>query len=162
MHDLLVGKCKIYGLILLIQVISIIFSANVMQLILPDMVSMIIFFFSIIEEIRPNYFFLILLGAILDSYLGSIIGVTSLSYIIISLIASSNKKALSGQKFNIVWAAFGAAITLSELLRLVFFINFQQLPNISILIEEYCLNIVFYPIMHYIIACRLQWFRFNA
>ena len=156
------NNLKIYGVLLIVQVIMLILHIGNAGLILPNITIMLIFFFSIIEETRPNYFFLTMLGVIVDAYLGSIIGTSSLGYVLVSLVASSNKKALNGQKFNIVWAAFAVSLAIYELIKFGILMFFNYAPNLQFASVCYLLNISLYPILHYIIAHKHHWFRLNA
>lgn len=162
MRILSFNNLKIHGALLILQIVTLAMLIDKGGLILPNFMSMLIFFFSILEETRPNYFFLMFFGLAVDAYCAPIIGATSLGYILISLVASSNKKALSGQKFNIVWAAFILSIAISELAKFLIYMPFKYTPNIQIAFIGFLLNIAVYPIIHYITVRKHHWFRIDA
>lgn len=150
---------KIYILLVMLCLIYYLPVPFFLPLIKPQLIIMLIFFFSMVKDIKPNLFFLILLG-LLDDILGhNLIGITSLCYIIVSLIASSNNKALNGQKFNIVWLTFSFSLVLVTLVKMAANMLFHENIFIIAMILELLLSILIYPSLHLIFTKKIHWFR---
>lgn len=154
------SKYRIYFLFLILTVLFYV-PLNVGGLpFYPAFLVITVFYFSIIPALRPSLIFLIILGLIDDIISHSIIGVTSLKYLLIALIASSNNKALGQQRFNIVWGAFALSlliVTAVETLAIHFFTSFEPFKLKTIF---YCLaTILFYPLAHWFYTRQIKWFK---
>lgn len=152
-------KIKVYLALIAVTLGGLVFPIKSAISLVPDITIMLIFFFSILEETRPNLIFLIIFGVLLDFIFTPIVGHTALSYVLISLIASSNKKALKAQKFNIVWATFIISLLVVMLIKFIILTCFGYIPELRGMIFIYLLDISSYPLLHFFLAKRLSWFR---
>lgn len=150
---------KIYALLVTIILLSYLPIPLILLPIQPKLVMLLIFFFSITEETRPNLAFLILLGLLNDLLGHNIIGITSLCYVLISLIASSNKKALNEQRFNIVWLTLTFSLFLALIIKFLATIMIYDKTLSLISPLELLFSALLYPTLHYILIKRIHWFR---
>ncbi len=159
LRDLLT-KYKIYIYLIVLTVIAYLplnFGALPIK---PAIIVISIFYFSIIPQTRPSLVFLIVLGTFDDLISNSYVGITSLNYVMISLIASSNTKALLEQRFNVVWAALLLALII---------VNLTEASIITVMSEDHVfkleiavkilLSLLVYPLLHYFYSVKINWFR---
>jgi len=126
----------------------------------PQLIVITVFFFSIFAQTRPSVLFLILLGIFNDLISHSIIGIAPLNYVLISLIASSNTKALLEQRFNVVWLALLLALFIVNLAEglILFYMQNAALFNKEVLVSI-AITFLAYPALHSLYSKKLHWFR---
>jgi rod shape-determining protein MreD len=126
----------------------------------PAILVISVFYFSIIPQTRPSLVFLIVLGVFDDLLANSVVGITALNYVLISLIASSNTKALLEQKFNVVWAALLIALSIVNFIEasILTAITDYSVFNIEI-IFKILITLLVYPLMHCIYSIKINSFR---
>jgi rod shape-determining protein MreD len=156
----ILNKYKIYLYLTVLTVVAYLPINIIMLPIKPAIIVISIFYFSIIPQTRPSLFFLIVLGIFDDLLANSIVGVTSLNYVLISLIASSNTKALLEQKFNVVWAALFLALSIVHLVEasVISVMSEHSVFNIEIAFKV-LISMLVYPALHYIYSVRINMFR---
>ncbi len=153
-------KYKIYLYLVVLTIVAYLPINIIILPIKPAIIVISIFYFSIIPQTRPALWFLIILGIFDDLIANSTIGITALNYVLISLIASSNTKALLEQKFNVVWAA---------LLLTLIIVNFIEATVLTYMLEHSVFNIeiafkilislLVYPALHYLYSIKINFFR---
>jgi rod shape-determining protein MreD len=153
------ANIKVYLTLILVNLCWFVLPIKNTISLVPDITIMLIFFFSILEETRPNLIFLIIFGLFLDFIFTPIVGHTALSYVLISLIASSNKKALKAQRFNIVWATFTVSLAVVMFIKFIILSYFGYVLELRGMLLIYLLDISSYPLLHFFLAKRLSWFR---
>jgi len=128
----------------------------------PHLVMISIFYFSILEHTRPHKIFLIVLGIFDDIMSNTLIGLSSLQYVIIQSIASANRKALCYQTFNIVWPTLCIAIAICIFIKLLFLHLFGYETTLSQgIMIEYFVTVLFYPTIHLLYSLKINWFSFR-
>jgi rod shape-determining protein MreD len=153
-------KYKIYTFLTLLTIVAHLPLNFISVPVKPELIVITIFFFSIIPETRPALFFLILLGIFDDLISYSVVGISSLNYVLISLIASSNTKALLEQRFNVVWLAALislAIVNVAEAFVLSFIYNKNHF-NIEVPLVV-LVSTLLYPLVHYIYSVKINLFR---
>lgn len=153
------NNIKVYLALVIINFIWFVFPFSKIVSLVPDLTIMAIFYFSIMEETRPNLVFLIIFGLIIDFIFSPIIGHTAFCFVLISLFASSNKKALKAQRFNIVWATFMFSLALVMFVRYIILGFFGYFPNLQATTFLYLVDVASYPLLHYFLSKKLSWFR---
>ncbi len=156
----LITKYKIYLYLIGLTVIAYLPVGFGQSQVKPAIIVISIFYFSIIPQTRPALLFLIILGTFDDFLSNSTVGITSLNYVLISLIASSNTKALLEQRFNVVWVALFLALAI---------VNFIEALVLSVMNDYHVfkfeiaarilLSLLIYPLLHYFYSIKINWFR---
>lgn len=126
----------------------------------PALILMTIFFFSIFKETRPSQLILILFGLIED-FLGSfLIGISSFSYVLISLCAIVNTRGLLQQRFNVVWIVLAISLAIVYCLNaLALSVYMQSNYFTQDMLVEYLASILLYPLLHLVYLKKINWFR---
>lgn len=115
----------------------------------PNLLLVSVFYFSIFPQTRPNLMYLILLGLFDDLLSDSLVGTTSLIYVLTSLFASSNQKALSQQRFSIVWASLILVVVVMNLLKGFMISVYYQIGLFGIeTVIVVALTCLIYPSLH--------------
>ena len=135
----------------------------------PNLVLIIIFYFSIMVENRlpyPILFTILFLLGLVEDFLGhNLIGISSLLYVVTAMIATGNHKALSKQKFLIVWIAFIITVFLIKIIELTA-LSFYTESNYFHMLAFFdaLLTILLYPSLHLLFTKNLNCFRskYNA
>lgn len=118
-----------------------------------DFVLISIFFFSLFPQLAPNIFVIVVSGMIQDINYSSLIGLTSLQYVLLWSIARDNDSSLNAQKFHIIWATFALILLVSILVKTL--IDTSDVLHILIDTTFWATiiaTIAFYPILHQIYA----------
>lgn len=126
----------------------------------PNLLLMSIFYFSIFTQTRPSLVFLILLGLFDDLLSNSLVGLTPLIYVLTSLFASSNQKALSEQRFSIVWASLALVVIVMsflEALMLSVYYGLALFNTETVIVVS--LSCLIYPSLHLCYSLMINWFR---
>lgn len=116
----------------------------------PHITFSLIFFCSLFPSLQPNLIALTIIGLIEDALQMQIFGLTSILYVIFSVLVTSNRHAFLKQKFMMVWIGFTllfAAINLLEVLCYYTFTNMEI--SWGSIIKNFLLTITLYPFLHY-------------
>jgi len=155
-------KNKVYLLILLFIIMAHL-PVGLYKIIIikPALILMTIFFFSIFKETRPNQLILIVFGLIED-FLGSfLIGISSFSYVLISLCAIVNTRGLLQQRFNVVWIVLALSLAIVYCLNAIALSVYMQGNYFTQdMFVEYLASILLYPLLHLVYLKKINWFRY--
>ncbi len=159
LRDLLT-KYKIYIYLIVLTIISYLPLNFGTVPVKPAILVISIFYFSIIPQTRPSLLFLIILGTFDDLISSSYVGITSLNYVLISLIASSNTKALLEQRFNVVWGALLLALIIVHTIEasIISVMSDYSVFKLEIAVKI-LLSLLLYPLLHYFYSIKINWFR---
>ncbi|MBA8667119.1 rod shape-determining protein MreD [Holosporaceae bacterium 'Namur'] len=160
----LLKKIFIYFLIMLVVILNHIPMHYTLDILYPNLLFLIVFFFELSEGEKLSKIFLIFCGLLNDYLESSLIGLTSLQLIILSFLMSKNMKALEEQKFGITWAAFTVLIFIVYALKIIILSIFYKTSLFSVrLLLELCLTVTFYPPAHFALT-KIFYFRrkYNA
>lgn len=147
----------IVNLYLLILLVSSYLLYNTLNIYLRvDLVLVSIFFFAMFDRYSPNLFILIFLGLLQDINALSLMGSTSLQYVLIWAMARDNSNSLNKQRFTVVWATFITIFMIALLIETM--LTYLTQGN-NIIDYQYSLStvatILFYPLIHNIYAVTL-------
>ena len=98
--------------------------------IFPDVTSILVFIFIVINNCGRLKLFVILLALINDIVGHEVVGASALGYIFFFLVIKANRNALEAEDFYINWAGYVMAFTAMSLVRTGFYI----LSNFDIVI----------------------------
>jgi cell shape-determining protein MreD len=142
---------KLYLLLFILILLSHVPNLAGIFLIKPAILLMVIFLCSIFRQTRPNSLILILLGLIDDLLGAELIGLSSLNFVMASILASANAQALKKQRFNIVWMALAFSLALIYIVD-AFILNMKTGKNYftTALSMELLASILFYPLLHWL------------
>lgn len=116
----------------------------------PNLLLLSVFYFSIFTDTRPSIIFLIILGLFDDLLNNTFVGITPLIYFLTSLFASSNQKALSHQRFYIVWLSLIIVVIVMNFLEALVLTKYYSIglmnPELFIVIA---LSSLVYPALHF-------------
>jgi cell shape-determining protein MreD len=144
-------KAIVYIFITVIVVTSHLPLYNFFEVVHPNLLLLIVFFYELNEE-RLSKIFLIFIGLMNDYIESSLIGITSLELIALSILITKNYKALEEQKFGITWAGFAIIISMLYILKLIILSIFYHTFMLNTkLVFELALTIAFYPLAHFIL-----------
>lgn len=146
-----IGNLCIYSLIIFFEIFSSIpihYFNNIT--ILPDISSILIFFFLIISKEKVNYFLLFILGFLFDTFNLLPLGSTALIWLITSKIIIFLRKHLYTPDSLVIDARdFSIYTILNNIFAwLLFSIIFKNIYPISTFLFQIILNIVFFVILY--------------
>lgn len=126
----------------------------------PSLVLITIFYFSIIEQTRLPIPVLFVLGLFEDFLSFNMVGISSLSYVMVAMIASSNRRTLFKQKFLVIWFAFIITILLAKIMGIIAINIYSQMDYFKIAnFYDVIITALIYPTLHAFYTKYLQAFR---
>lgn len=114
-----------------------------------DFLALSVFYLSLTFGKSISIIYVMLLGLLNDNLCGCVLGMHSLSYTIIYVVAITNISSLLWQKFRIVWISFIALTIVSFILFVLFSYWAEQGLSYNNILS-YIATIFAYPIYHFL------------
>jgi rod shape-determining protein MreD len=139
----------IFSVLLILSHLPFLFDKIVIK---PNFMLIGVFCFTL--TLNSNYSLLFIIFGLIQDYIdGVLVGISSLQYILTSMLVENNRKAIEEQKFIIIWAAFSIVtlicyitkISILSIFHKILLFNNQQ-------VFEMLLTISFYPVLTVLIT----------
>lgn len=138
------------NILCLVIIICLIITASVHMNITykPSLILPIIFFFSLLRGFEPSYLGLMIVGIVDDALNSLPLGLSSLTYLLFSIMTRNNSKALLAQRFWVVWSGFAGLLLIYSAIHysIIYFIAGHL--NIVATTINLLLTVLLYPLIH--------------
>ena len=119
------------------------------SLLMPFIVQMVIYYWSVYRPQLLPYFMLLLLGLFKDIIDNNIIGMNALSFLLFQAIIISQRRFIINRAFIVVWAGF--AFCLGVIISLPMLLGIYHYP-VTILFSQWLVSIFAYVPMHWLLS----------
>ena len=108
----------------------------------------LVFYFSFFDKGRFSITFLFLVGLIFDSLQGMPFGMTSICFILLSILASYLKQRRTQTNFQNEFIAFVISLLITQITSVIILSNFSPAPFEYLLLAiNIIVSLVFYPVL---------------
>ncbi|HRK97123.1 MAG TPA: rod shape-determining protein MreD [Alphaproteobacteria bacterium] len=108
-----------------------------------------LYFWTVYRPHLLPYPVVFLIGILMDLMSGGLLGLHAFCFMVLSIIIRGQRRFLLGQSWQMVWAGFFVAVTITQSFQaLAYAITSPNLPSLWPLVTNIFLAALFYPVLH--------------
>ncbi len=129
------------------------------SLLMPHIVLIVIYYWSIFQPQRLPYLFILLVGLFKDIIESNVLGLNAVYYLLFQVMVRSQRKHIASKPFIVVWADFMFCLSIILLLPLLFAHFSANIHSfkLSIIFSQWLITIFAYVPVHNLLSKLNNW-----